>query len=180
MQESTKWSLMLLIASIALVVIIATQSNIFDDISANDSSEQNLLESSSDDPDPLAFECLDHSELARHDHAWLRIYINGEEKEMPSPIGINTGVCNQQGANMHVVHVHDNQPNYLHIESNEPIDVPLGVFFDIWDVHFDETGVFDYRVNETHGIRMTVDGVESTEFDDLLLLDGQSIAIFYE
>ena len=69
MQESTKWGLMLLIVSIALVVIIATQSNIFDDISANDSPEQNLLESSSDDPDPLAFECLDHSELARHDHA---------------------------------------------------------------------------------------------------------------
>ena len=81
---------------------------------------------------------------------------------------------------MHVVHIHDNQPNRLHIEANEPIDIPLGVFFDIWDVHFDETGIFDYRVNETHSIRMTVNGVESTEFDDLLLLEGQEIYIFYE
>ena len=180
MQESAKWGLMTLIACIALVVILATQTDVFDANSTSESPEQNLLESTSDNPDSLAFECLDHSGLSRHDHAWLRIYIDGEEKEMPSPIGINTGVCNEQGANMHVVHVHDNQPNYLHIESNDPIDIPLGVFFDIWDVHFNETGIFDYRVNETHSMRMTVDGIESTEFDDLLLLDGQSIAIFYE
>ena len=180
MQESVKWGLMTLIACIALVVILATQTYVFDANSNSESPEQNLLESSSDDPDSLAFECLDHSELARHDHATLRIYIDGEEEEIPSPIGINTGVCKPPGPNMHVVHIHDNQPNRLHIEANEPIDIPLGVFFDIWDVHFNETGIFDYRVNETHSIRMTVDGVESTEFDELLLLDGQSIAIFYE
>ena len=180
MQESAKWGLMTLIACIALVVILATQTDVFDVSSTNESPEQNLLESTSDNPDALAFECLDHSGLARHDHANLTIYIEGEEKEIPSPIGIDTGVCNQPEAYMHVVHIHDNQPNRLHIEANEPIDIPLGVFFDIWDVHFNETGIFDYRVNETHRMRMTVDGVESTEFDDLLLLDGQSIAIFYE
>jgi hypothetical protein len=180
MQESAKWGLMTLIACITLVVILATQTDVFDANSTSESPEQNLLESSSDNPDPLAFDCVDHSGLDRHHHATLRIYIDGAEKEMPSPIGISTGVCNQPGAYMHIVHVHDNQPNTLHIETNEPVDVPLGVFFDIWDVHFNETGIFDYRVNETHGIRMTVDGVESTEFDELLLLDGQSIAIFYE
>ena len=82
---------------IALVVILATQTDVFDANSTSESPEQNLLESTSDNPDSLAFECLDHSGLSRHDHAWLRIYIDERKKEMPSPIGINTGVCNEQG-----------------------------------------------------------------------------------
>ena len=38
---------------IALVVILATQTDVFDANSTSESPEQNLLESSSDNPDPL-------------------------------------------------------------------------------------------------------------------------------
>lgn len=179
MDDSAKWGIMTAVASIVLVVILATQSSIFGDEELSNSN-QNAIPSSTDNPDPLAFECLDHSGLARHDHATLRIFVDGEERSIPDTIGINTGVCNQEGENMHIVHIHQGNPNYLHIESTEPIDIPLGVFFDIWDVHFDDSGIFDLRVNDTHQMRMTVDGVESNEFDNLLLLDGQTIAIYYE
>ncbi|MEC7097314.1 MAG: hypothetical protein VXW70_03845, partial [Candidatus Thermoplasmatota archaeon] len=60
------------------------------------------------------------------------------------------------------------------------VDMPLGVFFDIWGVHFNETGIFDYRVSNTHELIMTVDGVTNSEFDDYLLVDGKEITIIFQ
>ena len=88
---------------------------------------------------------------------------------------------------MHTVHTHS-PGERLHIELKEAGDVPLGVFFDIWGVHFDDTGIFDYRVNATHGITMHVfqDGQQASEsnqvtsFDDYLLLNGEIIEIYFQ
>ena len=80
---------------------------------------------------------------------------------------------------MHAVHTHD-ASGKLHIESNEAIDIPIGVFFDIWGIHFNETGIFDYRVNSTHELIMTVDGVTNYDFDNYLLVDGKEIALVYQ
>jgi hypothetical protein len=116
----------------------------------------------------------------------LKIFIEGEQETIPGEIGINSGVCNQQGENMHTVHTHNDQGT-LHIELNEAGDVPLGVFFDIWGVHFDETGIFDHRVNETHEMRMHVfasgevasEENRVTTFDAYLLQNGETIEVHY-
>ena len=157
--------------------------NVFDDDKEEQVEEQNPvdeppLSSTADEMHPFGNYCLlDHnSSMQMHIHPYLTIIIDGEEYEIPSNAGIDTDTC--PGA-MHMTHTHDNSGK-LHVENYTKEDVPLEVFFDVWGKHFNETGIFDYRVNETHSMRMTVDGIESTEFDDLLLLDGQSIAIFYE
>jgi hypothetical protein len=176
------WSIITTLALAALLVLLAQQygGDLFSQ-SADESSQndQIILASTADDPDPIAQNCLDHSGLARHDHSNLNIYINGVENAVPSTIGINTEVCNQEGGNMHAVHTHD-ATGKLHIESNEDIDIPIGVFFDIWGVHFNETGIFDYRVNSTHELIMTIDGVANYDFDDYLLVDGKEIAVVYQ
>ena len=176
------WSIITTLSLVALLVLLAQQygGDLFSQ-SADESSENDeiILVSTADDPDPIAQNCLDHSGLARHDHSNLNIYINGVEQAIPSSIGINTEVCNQEGGNMHAVHTHD-ASGKLHIESNEDIDIPIGVFFDIWGVHFNETGVFDYRVNSTHELIMTIDGVANYDFDDYLLVDGKEIAVVYQ
>jgi hypothetical protein len=61
-------------------------------------------------------------------------------------------------------------------------DVELGVFFDIWGQHFDETGIFEHRVNETHGMTMSVRDSENNvtvvdTYDHFILLEGQEIFI---
>ena len=89
-------------------------------------------------------------------------------------LGIDSEICNGDTENMHAVHTHDSTGK-LHIESNTDIDIPIGVFFDIWGVHFNETGIFEYRVNETYELVMTIDGVPTTEYDDYLLVDGKEI-----
>lgn len=177
-RDQLLWISITATAIIGLLVLLSQSSSV---------EEIESLFSTADDPDPLAFECLDHSGLARHDHVALKIFIDGEPETIPGLIGINSGVCNEEGENMHAVHTHGDEGT-LHIELNEAGDVPLGVFFDIWGVHFDETGIFDHRVNDTHEMRMYVinsgeaasEKNRVTSFDEYLLQNGETIEIHYQ
>lgn len=182
--ESKFWSVVTAISLVLLIFIAAKQANfsVMDIFSSDDNKDEFDLETnetsevtnSSLDPDPISRECLDHDGLARHDHAVLKIFIDGEQEFIPANIGILTDICNEQGEEMHAVHTHDSSGR-LHIESNEPIDIPIGVFFDIWGHHFDETGIFEYRVNSTHELIMTVGGQQINEYDDYLLINTSDI-----
>ena len=98
--ETRIWSIITTLSLVALLILLAQQygGDLFSQ-SADESSENDeiILASTADDPDPIAQNCLDHSGLARHDHSNLNIYINGVEQAIPSSIGINTEVCNQEG-----------------------------------------------------------------------------------
>ena len=181
----------IVVIAIAALVLVAYQSGYipFGEENTSDSAESepvndgDTLPSSLDEIHPLASTCLDHGGLTRHDHMNLYIRINGEFATIPENTGINTGTCNQQGANMHVVHTHTDDGR-LHLEMQTNEDVELGVFFDIWGQHFDSTGIFDYRVNETHALTMSVidsDGNQSIvdSYDRFVLLEGQEILIDY-
>ena len=146
-------------------------------------SDDEMLPSSLDEIHPLASTCLDHGGLTRHDHMYLSIRINGEFATIPENTGINTGTCNESGANMHVVHTHSSDGK-LHLEMQTNESVELGVFFDIWGQHFDETGIFDYRVNETHDMIMSVRDADGNvtvvdSYDQFILFEGQEIFIDY-
>lgn len=180
--ETRIWTIITTLSLAALLILLAQQygGDLFNQSSDESSkNDEIILTSTADNPDPIAQNCLDHSGLARHDHSNLKIYINGGEQMIPSSLGINTEVCNQEGGNMHAVHTHDGSGK-LHIESNEDIDIPIGVFFDIWGVHFNETGIFDYRVNSTHELIMTIDGIANYDFDNYLLINGKEIAVVYQ
>ncbi len=182
--ESKFWSVVTTVSFIILIFIAAKQANfsvmdIFsseekDEIIEDETNETSELTNSSLDPDPISRECLDHDGLARHDHAVLKIFIDGEQELIPANIGIMTDICNEQGEEMHAVHTHDSSGR-LHIESNEPIDIPIGVFFDIWGYHFDETGIFEYRVNSTHELVMTVGDTVVDSYDEYLLVNTSDI-----
>ena len=177
--ETKIWSIITVLALSTLLVLVSQELGAKSDSSNSDSNDFIALESTADTPDPLSKECVDHSGLGRHDHSMLAIYINGEQREIPTNLGINTEICNQEGGNMHTVHTHD-ASGRLHIETAADVDMPLGVFFDIWGVHFNETGIFDYRVSNTHELIMTIDGVTNNQFDDYLLVDGKEITIIFQ
>ncbi len=197
-RETAFWSTVTALALAALLILYAQDSGLFErDANETDSIEGdtspdtsgNSTESQSstaDSPDPLALECLDHSGLARHDHVTLQIFIDGNPYTVASAIGIQTDICNGNENNMHTVHTHDDTGK-LHVELNEPGNVSLGVFFDIWGHHFNETGIFDYRVNATHEMVMHVHASNEnaseenrvTSFDDYLLQNGEVIEVHY-
>ena len=183
--EQRVWAFITVVCFTAILVLVASEYGFSFDLikesntGTNDSSQETELSSTADNPDPIALECLDHSGLARHDHSNLKIYLDGQQRLIPSMIGIDSEICNGDTENMHAVHTHDSTGK-LHIESNTDIDIPIGVFFDIWGVHFNETGIFEYRVNETYELVMTIDGVLTTEYDDYLLVNGKEIVISYQ
>ncbi|RJU80609.1 MAG: hypothetical protein DWB99_08280 [Candidatus Poseidoniales archaeon] len=184
------WAFVTLVSLILLFAILARENDISlsSIFSSNEDSSDDIVENSSNNssentggsyntsnnPDPISQDCLDHDGLARHDHATLQIFINGQQEVIPANVGIMTDICNKDGEEMHAVHTHDSSGR-LHIESNEDIDIPIGVFFDIWGHHFDETGIFEYRVNSTHELIMTVGGQEIDQYDDYLLINTSDI-----
>ena len=184
------WTFVTLVSLILLFAILARENDISlsSIFSSNEDSSDDIVENSSNNssentggsyntsnnPDPISQDCLDHDGLARHDHATLQIFINGQQEVIPANVGIMTDICNKDGEEMHAVHTHDSSGR-LHIESNEDIDIPIGVFFDIWGHHFDETGIFEYRVNSTHELIMTVGGQEIDQYDDYLLINTSDI-----
>lgn len=140
-------------------------------LDAND-SEELVLSNTADEMHPLGKDCLDTHDVAMHFHPYLTIIIDGDEFVIPQNTGIYTQTCPE---GMHMTHTHDSTGK-IHVEGHNVVDVPLEVFFDVWGKHFDETGIFDYRDGS---IEMTVDGVISDEYQNLILADGQNIVITY-
>ena len=164
--------------SIVALLLVSYQAGYLDFGTEDDAVEQT---SSLDEIHPLASTCLEHGDLTRHDHMYLTIRVNGDFVTIPENTGVNTATCDQAGATMHVVHTHSSDGK-LHLEMQTEEDVELGVFFDIWGQHFDETGIMEYRVNETHGMTMSVRDVDNNvtvvdTYDRFILLEGQEIFI---
>jgi len=189
-RETAFWSIITAVALAALLILYAQDKGLFEDDNVQvDSTDSSMIPvvSTADTPDSLALDCVQHGEdLSRHDHVTLQIFIDDTPYAVESSTGVQTAVCNGNENNMHVIHTHD-ASGRLHIEVNEAGDVPLGVFFDIWGQHFNETGIFDYRVNSTHEMVMHVHAsgesatVENrvTTFDDYLLQNGEVIEVHY-
>jgi hypothetical protein len=112
----------------------------------------------------------DHSETKSHYHADLEIIIDGKKQEIPVDIGVENEL-------MRAVHTHD-ASGELHIEGPCIRDYTLGDFFTIWGKQFTSQCVFEFCTDK--GIlKMTVNGEENIEFEQLLLQDGQKIVIEY-
>ena len=90
--DSTKiWSVITIVSLATLLILIGQEyGGLFDNDDA-ESDEVTSLPSTADNPDPLSLECVTHEmQLGRHDHSMLSIYINGEERQIPENMGINS------------------------------------------------------------------------------------------
>lgn len=108
-----------------------------------------------------------------HIHPFLTIVISGEKITIPANIGIERFGCER------ALHTHD-KTGELHIEPNFAKDFTLGDFFGLWGKPFSATQILDKTAHAEHEIVMTVDGEPSTEFENLILKDGQKIVIEYK
>lgn len=178
MSQKTLLGVLLLTGALLVGVVVYDRISSTDD--SNDSSEnnqggENHSSNYSGKDYELSRKCLEsHSNLSQHFHPYLRIYVDGQQVPIEENAGIGTAVCE----GMHVVHTHDSSGK-LHVETHEPAEVELGVFFQIWDVYFSEDGVMDKRVNDTHELVMTVDGIVVDTYGEHILSDAQQIVIEY-
>jgi len=114
----------------------------------------------------------DHNKLALHIHPILQIEINGQQQMIPANIGISS-------EGMRVIHTHD-ATGTLHVESPTPHQFYLQDFFTIWGKEFSDQCIFQHCENETHDLKMYVNGEESGLFGALPLRDKDIIRIVYE
>ncbi|MES2994678.1 MAG: hypothetical protein V4681_01430 [Patescibacteria group bacterium] len=120
----------------------------------------------------VALTCTTDMATEFHIHPVLTIYINGEQQLIPANVGIKAG-C------MMALHTHT-PDGILHVESPEKRDFTLADFFAVWEKPFSSTQIFEHVADDTHRVRMTVNGTEVSTFENTVLVDHDQIAIYYE
>ena len=120
----------------------------------------------------VALACTSDMATQFHIHPHLEIIINGERQEIPAKIGIQLTCMNS-------LHTHD-ATGKIHVESPEKRDFTLADFFAVWDRPFNKDQILDYKVDDRHRIKETVNGTEIQDFENTVLHDGDQIIITYE
>lgn len=109
-----------------------------------------------------------------HWHSNISIIIKGEKVDIPTNIGI--------GAVHSPMHTHESDGT-VHMEYSGLVrakDVLLDNFFKTWGKDFNSKGIMG-NINGKDGVlRMTVNGVENSEFENYSIKDGDTIEIIFE
>jgi len=122
-------------------------------------------------PNPTLTTCIEEGSLAMHIHVKLSIVVSGQPVPIPANIGVSQS-CTRP------VHTHDGSGE-IHIESPVIYPFTLNDFFTVWGQPFDNTQILQYKIDSAHTIRMTVNGVTNTQFQNYVLQDGAQIQITY-
>ena len=120
----------------------------------------------------VALTCTTDMATQFHIHPNLEIIINGQKQEIPTDVGINAGCMNS-------LHTHDNS-GIIHVESPEKRDFNLADFFAVWNKIYNKDQIFDYKTDDTHIIRQTINGQEVQDYENTILRDNDKITIYYE
>jgi hypothetical protein len=120
----------------------------------------------------VAIACTTDMATEFHIHPVLEIYINGEQQVIPANVGI-TPSC--------MMSLHTHTPDgIIHVEAPVQKDFTLGDFFAVWNKPFSKDQILDSKADETHRIRVTVNGSEVTTYENTILVDRDQIVIYYE
>ena len=109
-----------------------------------------------------------------HWHPTLQIFVRGENVEIPAGIGL-VGRHNS-------MHTHDSD-GVIHLEYERTVrndDIRLRRFFDIWGKNFSETQILEFTNTGTERVRMSVNGIENTEYENYLMQHEDQIEIRFE
>lgn len=120
----------------------------------------------------VAMICTTDMATRFHIHPNLSIIISDEVQTIPAQIGIKAGCMNP-------LHTHD-ASGKIHVESPVKRDFTLGDFFAVWGETFSADQILEYKVDDTHVIRVTVNGTQNQDFENLVLDDNDQIVISYE
>ena len=129
--------------------------------------------------EPADWEIVDvclagHSEIVSHDHATLRIFIDGSEVAIAANIGIDDSECD----GMRGIHTHD-ETGKLHIETPTPMNAPVGAFFEIWGETFNENQILNQVADEDSEVVMYVNGELNDEYQNSIIHNNDVIEIHY-
>jgi len=108
-----------------------------------------------------------------HWHPTLDITVNGKKEVIPADIGIGTVHAD--------IHTHDDT-GIIHIEDAGLVttdDTKLKKFFDIWGKTFNSECIFEYCSGPDGTLKMLVNGVQNSEYENYEMKDGDKIEIIF-
>ncbi len=109
-------------------------------------------------------QCTTSEQLVFHIHSYLEIYVDGKPVTVPPGVGIVAPEGSGEAALasnglktcLYPLHVHEGEPNIVHIESPIQKTYTLGNFFDIWGQPLSATQVMGNKVDSTHQLTFEV------------------------
>ena len=112
----------------------------------------------------LATLCLPMEGQVMHIHSHLTIIIAKQAITLPAEIGVSS----LKGC-MNSLHTHD-ASGIIHVESPAQKDYTIGDFFAVWGMALSKDQVLTNKVDAEHALKFYVDGKESMEFENLVIL----------
>ncbi len=115
------------------------------------------------------------SKSGLHWHSQLSITIKGQKQEVSANIDVGGGV-------MGSTHTHDTS-GQIHLEKQGLVtktDINLAKLFKTWGKQFNSNCVFDSCDGAGGTVKMFVNGIENTEFENYQMKDKDKIEIKYE
>ena len=98
-------------------------------------------------------ECQASEGAVIHNHTALEIYVDGQQVTVPAGVGIV-----QSGLTpcLYALHVHDGEPNLIHIESPVQKTYNVGELFDIWGKQLTDTSIMGHPIDAQHKLTIEV------------------------
>jgi hypothetical protein len=98
-------------------------------------------------------ECQANEAFVMHDHTALDLYVDGKQVTVPAGVGI---VQNGLSSCLYALHVHDGEPNLIHIESPIKKEYTVGQLFDIWGQELTDTSFLGHPIDAQHKLTIEV------------------------
>ena len=130
--------------------------------------------------------------VAVHYHVYLAIYADGQQGEVPPGVGIvapsgsGTSALASNGSTtcLYPLHVHDGEPNIIHVEGARQQTFTLGQVFDLWGQPLTRTQVLGYTSDASHPLvfETLVNGALTPYTGDpraIVLTEHDTITILY-
>jgi hypothetical protein len=113
------------------------------------------------------------SDSAYHVHAVLRIYVKGQQVQVPAEIGIDP-----EGRFLAPLHMHDTS-GVIHMEASQAYPFTLGQFFNIWGVKSTDTKLGAYVADGANVLRVYVDGAQVSDPVGYMMKPHDHILVAY-
>ena len=180
-----------IIGGVALVVALVTVLLVTTHQSPSTAGQTGLRPASGQSVDGL--ECMTSEQLAFHIHSYLAIYVNGEAVTVPpgagivAPAGSGASALGSDGLKtcIYPLHVHDGEPNIVHIESPVKKTYTLGMFFDVWGQKLSATQVMGNTADASRTLTFEVFDAAgkmtqvTTDPRSIALAEHETIVILY-
>lgn len=118
--------------------------------------------------------CIDQTQPIKESFSFhVSININGKTYPVETNIGHDYGQC------LHTIYT-NNSTGTVFVRSNTSQNYTLGDFFRVWHKTFNQDQIFDYKVDNSHSIRVLVNGSDMNTFDNTVIKPADSIEVIYQ